>query len=64
MGTSFPSKKIIHVKETRQNRRHYLHETSFQKIPKIAGKKAKITRKINPQKHQNFCQPNKVHQII
>jgi len=44
----FPAQTLTAIKETRENRRYHIHETSFQKMLKIAAGKTKITRNVNP----------------
>ena len=44
----FPAKNITVVKETRENRRYFMHETNFQKALKAASRMAALPKRIYP----------------
>ena len=44
----FPAHEITHIKETNQNRREHIHETSFQRMLINAAKNANITHHVYP----------------
>jgi site-specific recombinase XerD len=44
----FPANNTTYVKETKENRRYHIHETSFQRMIKRAAQKAQINQIVTP----------------
>jgi site-specific recombinase XerD len=48
MAMVFPATRIYTERETRQRRRHHLHESVLQRVVRIAARQAGITKRATP----------------